>query len=319
VPVSAWLGLCVWLVALTLTCARLVQGVAGWSILFVGLAPFGVVLHALALALFLPGSLRGPARLGPAVGAVAALAALALHVAWVLPSYVGDHPDAGRTPDLTVVELNMSHGQADPDAVLAAVRSDHADLLVLVEVTPEALATLRSRGLDEVLPHSAGRPGPGRTGLMVFSRSALVDAAPVAGTTAAFRVVVPGPVPLTVLAAHLAQPLTHPVEWARDGDALVAAARTLPTGAVVVGDLNATPDHDFFHRLVGAGLDDAAQRANAGWQPTWPGAHGLPGLRVLGLGALDHVLVGSGLGVVSTQTRVVAGTDHRMLVARLVR
>jgi endonuclease/exonuclease/phosphatase (EEP) superfamily protein YafD len=203
--------------------------------------------------------------------------------------------------------------------VIAEVDRLDAGLVVLAEVTPEALTRLRAAGLQRLLPHTAGRPAAGRAGLMVFTREPVADVSTVPGASAALQLRLGSGTPVTLIAAHAAQPLTEPLAWIRDSHALAAAARSAPDPVLLVGDLNATDDHAFVRRLLDAGLRDAAEVANSGWQPTWPGAGGLPLLRNSGLGALDHVLVGSGIGVVSTRTRVVHGTDHRMLVARLVR
>jgi endonuclease/exonuclease/phosphatase (EEP) superfamily protein YafD len=299
------------------TAARLLQGELSVGILLVGMTPLALVPHTLALLLFLAALVRGPGRRWSAAGAVLAAAAVAAHVGWLLPDYLGTNPDAGRTPDLVVAEVNMSHGDADPRTIVAEVRRTHADVLVLPEITAEGLAALHAQGLDRLLPHEAGRPGPGRTGLMAFARVPLTGAAPVPGASHAFRVEVATTTPFTLLAAHAAQPMTRAPQWDRDGRALAAAVRATPGRVVLAGDLNATDDHQLVQRLLDAGLRDAARVANAGWQPTWPGADGIPVLRRVGLGALDHVLVGGGVGVVSTDTTVVAGTDHRMLVARL--
>lgn len=313
----AHLGLAALLLGSVLTAARLLQGDLPAGIFLVGLTPLGLVPHLLALALFSAALVRGPVRRWAAAGAVLAAAAVGAHLAWLLPSWVGTNPDAGATPDLVVAEVNMAHGDADPGTVLAQIRRTRADVLVLPEITPAGLAALRASGLDRLLPHAAGAPGPGRTGLMAFTRAPLAGAAPVPGASAAFRVEVRGRVPFTLVAAHAAQPMVRPGQWDRDGRALAAAVRAVTGPVVLAGDLNATDDHELVHRLLDAGLRDAARVANAGWQPTWPGARGIPLLRRTGLGALDHVLVGPGLGVVSTGTSLVPRTDHRMLVARL--
>jgi endonuclease/exonuclease/phosphatase (EEP) superfamily protein YafD len=211
----------------------------------------------------------------------------------------------------------MGKGRADPATVVGQVRRDDADVLVVAEITPAGLGRLRAAGLTGLLPYQAGRPGPGRTGLMVFARAPLAAATAVPGASSAYRMRVAGPVPFTLVAAHAAQPMVRGGQWGRDGRALADAVRGLPGRVVLAGDLNATDDHQLVRRLLDTGLRDAAREANAGWQPTWPGAEGIPILRRIGLGALDHVLVGGGIGVVSTTTTVVPGTDHRMLVAGL--
>ena len=70
------------------------------------------------------------------------------------------------------------------------------------------------------------------------------------------------------------------------------------------------------------GMEDAARDANSGWQPTWPSPEkvhvkGIP--TPFGLFAIDHVLMSPEFSATSTSTRVVRDSDHRALVAGLVR
>jgi endonuclease/exonuclease/phosphatase (EEP) superfamily protein YafD len=85
--------------------------------------------------------------------------------------------------------------------------------------------------------------------------------------------------------------------------------------------MNATMDHASLRGLVTDGFQDAATQARSGWQPTWPSAGEVSGFGVPAppLIAIDHVLVRGGLRAVRTTTYEVDGTDHRALVARLVR
>ena len=48
---------------------------------------------------------------------------------------------------------------------------------------------------------------------------------------------------------------------------------------LVVGDLNATPDHAPIRELADAGWRDAAELANEGWLPTWPAQRLTPAAR----------------------------------------
>jgi endonuclease/exonuclease/phosphatase family metal-dependent hydrolase len=79
---------------------------------------------------------------------------------------------------------------------------------------------------------------------------------------------------------------------------------------LVLGDLNATSDHEELEALAEAGLRDTAVLANAGWQPTWPAD-------LVPLAALDHVLVGPRLAALSSGTVAVQGSDHDAVIAQL--
>ncbi|RZL80132.1 MAG: endonuclease/exonuclease/phosphatase family protein, partial [Rhodococcus sp. (in: high G+C Gram-positive bacteria)] len=76
--------------------------------------------------------------------------------------------------DLTVLHANIWLGQADPDALIALVEHHRPDVLTLVELTPEADASLRPR-LSELLPHAHVSAGPGGNGTGIYSRFPLVD------------------------------------------------------------------------------------------------------------------------------------------------
>ncbi len=63
---------------------------------------------------------------------------------------------------------------------------------------------------------------------------------------------------------------------------------------LVVGDFNATADHEPMRSLADAGYRDVGELANEGWQPTWPSGDAveLLGVSVPSLVQIDHVLVG---------------------------
>ncbi|MDI9933824.1 endonuclease/exonuclease/phosphatase family protein, partial [Rhodococcus sp. IEGM 1354] len=67
----------------------------------------------------------------------------------------------------TVLHAKIWLGQADPDALIAHVEHHRPDVLTLVEVTPEADASLRSR-LSEQFPYAHVSAGPGGTGTGIY-------------------------------------------------------------------------------------------------------------------------------------------------------
>ncbi len=123
---------------------------------------------------------------------------------------------------------------------------------------------------------------------------------------------------MTVLAVHPAPP-TLPGQWRTDHAAIRAAVQRW-TPDLVVGDLNATPDHAPLRALGGLGYRDAAELTNAGWAPTWPVGDTFPLLGLLGpVVRIDHVLVADGWTATASSRAVVPGTDHAVVRAVVVR
>ena len=122
---------------------------------------------------------------------------------------------------------------------------------------------------------------------------------------------------LTVLGVHPVAPV-DPAGWRADHGAILAQAEA-DDADLIVGDMNATPDHDVMRDLDDAGFRDAAELANEGWQPTWPANHvGIvpflpPVIQI------DHVLLGESMASLGTHTVDIGGTDHLALVATVAR
>lgn len=256
-------------------------------------------------------------RLWSTVAVIAFLGA-ALHAGWLAPAYVGTHPS--QEPSLTVLQLNTRFGEAAPAEVVQLARSRSADVVVLEELDPAAASRLRGAGLGKVLPHWVG---DAHQGTMIYSRWPLRHARQLPVSKGAVLVQVAAPRPFWVIGLHTTQPaVSTTTTWAHDlREARIVARRQSGPG-LVVGDLNATLDHAPVRLLLQSGLRDAAEAGDAGWQPTWPSSGGGRPLGVpmpFSLFALDHVLVTRHIGVVATRTLTVDGTDHKALVASLVR
>lgn len=313
----AWAGLAVLLLAssLALTLLRFVATPSRWPSMLASFSSYAVVGYLLALVLLVVLLLRR--RVGvrwSLVGVAVAVAGLVLHAVWLAPLFTGT---TGHRVDLTVMNANLEFGEADASTVVEAVANRHVDVLVVEEMTPKALlGGFASAGLTRLLPYVAGSPDYSAAGTMVFSRFPLTDATRLPISNGGLAVTVAAPTPFRLLAVHPSQPLSAAPTWLGDLRRLRAAATAaVATGpTLVVGDLNATPDHQPFRRVLGVGLRDAAEQANAGWQPTWPHSTRLPVPRVI---TIDHVLASRQMLAVRTSTVDVPGTDHRALVAQL--
>jgi endonuclease/exonuclease/phosphatase (EEP) superfamily protein YafD len=233
------------------------------------------------------------------------------------PRYLGPEESEVPAAAVRVLTANLGLGQADPRAVVA-LASDAADVVVVQEMTPEAVAGLSAAGLDGVFPHRVIDPQPIAAGIGIWSRYPIAGYAAVGGyqmpmLSAQIRVTGVR-FDTTVLAVHLAAPWVQPLRWFH-GDieklpsTLRGVADAAGSGAVIVaGDLNATYDMRPFRRLLDEGYRDAAEQAGAGLTRTYPSRRLRP--PVIGI---DHVLVHN-CDATSARTVAVPGSDHRGLV-----
>lgn len=264
-------------------------------------------------------------RLGVLGTAVAAAVLLTCHLTWLAPLFRADDRRAGADT-FVLLGQNLLQGRADP-AELTALAA-RADVVVLVETTPAALAALSARGWAQRFPYLIGdEPGAG-DGTAVYSRFPLTDTElvstpmPASGTGERIpfaqrvtTVAVPGVGAVRVIPVHPCNPYCGGNLWATQHAAIAALAeanRDRPL--VLAGDFNAVDDHGPMQDLRRAGLRSATDLAGAGWLPTYPAGGRLPALL-----PIDHVLVDDQLTATAVETVRLEGTDHRGLLATLAR
>jgi endonuclease/exonuclease/phosphatase (EEP) superfamily protein YafD len=280
----------------------LVAGVA-FTPYVAAVSPLPVGLAALAGQWWAAG-LAGAAALG--LGAV------------VLPRAVPGRPAPGGGPALRVLTINLYHGEAEPDRIVALVRDLDADLLALQEHTELAAKKLAAAGLAELLPHRVEHFQPNRDGSALHARYPLTDPGVRTRPTGSAQVHAtlhpPGLAPVRVESAHPSAPYARrrvPAWWAD----LAAQPAADPAGVprILLGDLNSTLDHAPLRRLLRTGYRDAAATVGAGLAVTWRDRYRrlLPGV------TLDHVLADRRIGVRRVEVHRVAGTDHRAVLAEL--
>jgi endonuclease/exonuclease/phosphatase (EEP) superfamily protein YafD len=283
---------------------------------FVPLALVGYVVAALlwwVVRLLGGGRLRVLATVALGV----CVAGVLFHAALLVPAYAGRHGSGPAA--LTVLTSNLYLGEADTGDLVRIAAREHADVVVLEEVTPQEMERLGD--LRTAYSYVAGGAAPWGYGTVVLSRYPLAEVSQLHVSKGAWQMRVAAPRPFWLVAVHTAEPLATYPDWAPDHAALLAAVRRLHGPLVVAGDFNATLDHGPMRRLLATGLSDAARSANAGWQPTWPANQATGQLEPLGLGlmTLDHVLFSRDWTAISASTHRVTGSDHRALVVRLAR
>ncbi|MCV7374149.1 endonuclease/exonuclease/phosphatase family protein [Mycolicibacterium arabiense] len=254
-----------------------------------------------------------------ALSAVAAILTV-ITIAVQVPLYVADPPPESSVT-VRVMTINMLYGRANAASIVATA-SRQADVLMVQELTPEALRRLQQAGVDRAFPHHAIEPRPMAAGAGIFSRHPISGSAPISGLQRAMvttRLEIDGVRTDPIVAAvHLDSPWPRPIEgWHRDFDAFPGVLTTLAAQAgggsvIIAGDFNATVDMRPFRRLLKDGYRDASEQAGAGRQFTFPSNRRFP--PVMGL---DHVLTRNATGV-STATITIPGTDHRALVATVL-
>jgi endonuclease/exonuclease/phosphatase family metal-dependent hydrolase len=269
--------------------------------------PVAVIVTAFALVI---------RRWGPAaVGATA----IVLLVAAVAPRAFGGgyEPDGADGPELRVMSANLKLGKADPAEVLAIVRESGMDVLCAQELTPELANVLEASGLDELLPHSLERAGPSSTGSAIFSRYPLH---PLGGAEAPgypfvmprAMVAVPGAGRIEVASVHTVPPTGSSAvnTWEQGLDQLPDAGESgRPT--LLIGDFNATLDHEAFRDVLDRGYVDAGDVTGAGLEPTWPQDKFRPWVTI------DHVLADERIAIADYDVLGLPGSDHHAITATL--
>jgi endonuclease/exonuclease/phosphatase family metal-dependent hydrolase len=309
---------------LILTVLRVAQLDAGLAVRLVSFAPLALAAYVVAALLLVVPAVRG--RGAPQIALVVALAGVAAHGWWLAPYWTGATPPPNAQAEpMTVMSVNMLAGSADATQVVEVASERGVDLLAVQEITGPALAQMEAAGLEALLPSRLGRPGSGVEGTMLFAAGELADAGTLdtgfdSVTAELDTGATDGPGspddPLRVLAVHPRPPIQDAAAWASDHRVVREAA----TGDgevvdLVVGDFNATLDHEPMMRLVDAGLRDAGEVGNAGWRPTWPMA-GTLGWSVP-LVAIDHVMLGPRIAVLDTDVVEIDGTDHAAVLAEV--
>lgn len=240
---------------------------------------------------------------------VAALVAAVLTIVLALPTVerYGGHGTQGTT-ELRVISLNVEYGEADSTQLLDEATQRDADIVVLLELTPDYLQRLGEIGFTQRYPHWVGDADSDASGSGVFSRTPLseIGRAATIFTSIAVGTQVRG-ADWVIAGVHPVSPYFTASVWDRDAAAirdLVAPLRAQNT--LVIGDFNAVSQHYTMQRLYELGYSNAVQQTGAGWQPTWPMEKSYPPLV-----DIDHALTSPTLRASRLDFFTITGTDHR--------
>jgi vancomycin resistance protein VanJ len=275
------------------------------------------------LGLFIPVLLAG-ALLRRSASAVAALLLPAMVWLHLFGAVVSDKSHPGGF--LTVASENVNAGNPDPAGTARDLAASGADVLALVELTPQATGTYEKElakaypyhtlqgtvGLWSKLPLSDTQP------IDVIDYGPLADTVPGGNEMVSGRAlrttVATGHGPLTVYVAHLGSVRVNPMAgfWTASRDigvqALGQAIAADPSKRVVLlGDLNGTLGDRALADIT-AQLHSAQDLAGNGFGFTWPAS--FPVLRI------DQILI-RGVAPGSSWVLPANGSDHRPVEARI--
>ncbi len=256
--------------------------------------------------------------------ATAAVALLLPVVVWVslFGGLLGDKSHPGG--DLTVAEQNVDAGNPDPARTARDLAASGADVLALVELTPQA-TPLYEQGLAKAYPYHEVEGTVGLWSSLPLSDTEpidIMDYGPLAATKSADQempsnralrtTVATDHGPLVVYVAHLGSVRVMPREgfWTASRDigvqALGKAVAAGPSGPVMLlGDLNGSLDDRAFDGLTSQ-LRSVQEVAGAGFGFSWPAA--FPVVR------FDQILV-RGVKPESSWVLPATGSDHLPVAA----
>jgi endonuclease/exonuclease/phosphatase family metal-dependent hydrolase len=203
--------------------------------------------------------------------------------------------------------------------VVELVREQQIDLLSIQELTHEAERDLQRAGLADLLGEHAAFAEAGVSGSGLFARWSLDRAALIPGSVEGFAMPrallsVPGAAPIEVIDVHPVPPTSSgAVSTWTDGLRSLPPADAEGVLRILIGDFNATLDHEELRRLLDTGYVDAADAAGKGLTPTRPQERLIPPSVTI-----DHVLVDERVRVEDVHIHDLPGSDHRAVSAELV-
>jgi endonuclease/exonuclease/phosphatase (EEP) superfamily protein YafD len=253
------------------------------------------------------------------MAATAAILSVVLVVPQV-PWYVAANPTPGGVL-LRTMTLNLLFGHADLGSV-TRVADEQADVVMVQELTPEAVQGLAAAGFEKTFPYRALDARGGAAGVGVYSRYPITDVDKIGGYTLAMvsaRIQIDGVSgDISAVAVHFDAPWPQPIDgWRRDvarfPDTLKdLAAKSAGAPIVIGGDFNSTIDMQPFRDFLTNGYRDAADQAGAGRELTYPANRRIPPFM-----GIDHILTRD-CTAVSSRTVQVPQTDHRAVLATVM-
>jgi endonuclease/exonuclease/phosphatase (EEP) superfamily protein YafD len=256
--------------------------------------------------------------------ALANVAVVSCHVAWLAPDFLRDRrfdvlatpaastKKATTSPTVRIFFANVAENNTEYDAMLGEIAGANPDVIVLVEYGWGWHRAFKTAPAMKPYVYGSGHLQSHIGSVNVFSRLPLKTELQnwVDGRALHTIDIEIGAATLRVLGLHAPRPIDGPRYnyrgyWQQMLPLLTAERVPL----VVVGDFNATQHSAVHEQLIRGGLQSAHEAVSRGYATTWPnGLYWLPPIRI------DHAFVSAEVECVSIAEGQGRGSDHRPLI-----
>lgn len=232
-----------------------------------------------------------------------------------------------KSLEIRVMTLNCRYGHANASQIIKIAKTHKIDTILLQEVSKKLVKNLEKLGIKRDFAHvQLGNANNHENGgfnaiytrlsnVKSFGKSIKIDAANVPIVTAEACDSSAENLLITFASAHPKSPMRGCAAWCSGIMSLAKIGENHNKSGckkvtIIGGDLNSTPDHPSFRRLLKSGFFDASMQIGKRLK-TWPTWQKWPNL------ALDHVLVKSSgcIAKATEQSTIrVDGSDHFALI-----
>ena len=238
------------------------------------------------------------------------------------------------SPDLKVMSANLLKHNALADKIVETITAESPDVVALQELRPEHIRAIEQH-LAAIYPYRDLRSGVDCEGMGLLSRYPFLslelrESVPGTNPTQAARVQLPGR-EAWVVNVHTRIPqfrlwriagLLIPYDYdtgerRADVEDIVRLIEGLPGDALLLGDLNTTPECQEY-RLIPRRWRDAHRDAGWGLGLTFPVKASFLGLHMpFPLFRLDYIFHAGSWHAIRARTGAMPGSDHRYLLVEL--
>jgi endonuclease/exonuclease/phosphatase (EEP) superfamily protein YafD len=255
--------------------------------------------------------------------ALANVAVVCLHVAWLAPDFMRDRrfDSAGNTatanttdaPTVRVFFANVRAFNTEHEALLDEIKAANPDVIVLVEFSYLWRMAYLHSPFFAAYPYGGGMKNERMEGVNVFSRIPLISDRPDWGGGRGMQTIeIPvGAETLHITGLHAPRPMNT-----QNGDYEAFWSVAVPTilsdkgPLLVVGDFNATQYSKIYEQLTTDRLRSAHQDRGRGYVTTWPnGQYWVPSLI-----RIDQALLSREVECLDIKEGEGRGSDHKPLV-----
>ena len=208
---------------------------------------------------------------------------------------------------LTVASANLLYLNDHVADVIPVLEDLDPDVVVFSEYTREHQAALQDSEFARSYRHRVDAGGRGASRIAVWSRRPVTVHDRPDTHMGSLDLTIAGPDgDVRMIAMHAKSPLSNYDRWQEDLAVATEIGRSAADPTLLIGDLNSSPWHPNFRRLLDAGFVDAHIAHGKGFSTSWPTTWSIPPFV-----RLDHALTIAGLVSTDVVDFDVSGSDHR--------